>query len=392
MRKHEDAKGFAVPAALLALVIVGAVITGGFFIASQASLSSGSADRSREAFYAAEQGIQQVLGTWTRADFDALGSTVDTVTGYVTTSANDTTGRYTTEVRQLDQELYLITSTGYSASKDWRNSAARKLAQVVRGQVWNVPVNGALYVFGGVSVKGTALISGEDADAGGCNSTGASTVPGITTSDSTLVKGNIASGPDASTGIWGDPPVLQDTTLQASSLLKYGDVTFDALSGQADVTLSSGATLTGIGPSTSDGGCDTSVTTNWGDPLYTGQPCSSYFPIVYAPGDLHINTGNGQGVLLVAGNLDISGNFTFDGIVIVKGAMSTSGSGNHVNGVVIVNSDSVALDASASSTTGSSVLQYSSCSAEKALSGHERAEPIVSRSWFDLSSAGASTH
>jgi hypothetical protein len=390
MRKHEDAEGFAVPAALLALVIVGAVITGGFFIASQASLTSGSADRSRQAFYAAEQGIQQVLGTWTRADFEALGSAPDTVTGYVATSANDTTGRYVAEVRRLDQELYLITATGYSQSRDWRNDAARKLAEVVRTQVWNVPANGALYVFGGVSVKGTALISGEDADNGSCNSTGSAAVPGITTSDSSLVKGTIASGPDASKGIWGDPPVLEDTTLNASSLLNYGDVTFDALAGQADVTLS-GGTLTGIGPSTTGGSCDTGASTNWGDPLYTGQPCSSYFPIVYSSGDLHISTGNGQGVLLVAGNLQISGNFTFDGVVIVKGSMSTSGNGNHVNGVVIVNSDSVALDATASSSTGSSVLQYSSCSAQKALSGHERAEPIVSRSWFDLSAAGAST-
>ena len=38
---------------------------------------------------------------------------------------------------------------------------------------------------------------------------------------------------------------------------------------------------------------------NWGDPATPTGVCFGYFPIIYAPGNLRISGGYGQGILLV---------------------------------------------------------------------------------------------
>ncbi len=376
--------GFALPAALLAMVVIGAIVTGGFYAAAQQDLISDSVAGSQAAFYAAEQGIDDVVGSWFLADYPATVGETKIVTGDVAGGAG-VVGRDSVVVRKLADGMWLITSIGWPLNRGYRVAAARRtLARVVRTETLNVPIGSPLYVLGGLNVKGNSFINGQDVDAGACNDDGDANVPGVVTSDTTQVTG-ATYDPSKQTGINGDPALSQDTTLGDGKLLNYGDKSYDDLAAMG--LQMSDANPPGTAPVVSGGDCDTSSLYNWGDPENAGQPCSSYFPIIHSTAtELRLQGGVGQGILLVDGNLKATGDFVFYGIIVVKGKLDMSGTGNHFNGVVLVNSDSA--DISTSSTSGNSVIQYSSCAAEHALDSWIRAVPLASRSWFDFTAAG----
>lgn len=77
-------------------------------------------------------------------------------------------------------------------------------------------------------------------------------------------------------------------------------------------------------PSVSAGACDTLAATNWGDPLASGSACAGFRPLVFAPNDLHLSGGSGQGVLVIAGDLVITGAFEYRGVILVSGRIDAS--------------------------------------------------------------------
>ena len=111
-----------------------------------------------------------------------------------------------------------------------------------------------------------------------------------------------------------------------------------------------------------------------------------YIPVIYSPGDLKIAASDpGQGILLVEGNLEVSGGHEFYGPVIVRGTLTTTGTGGHfVGGVIAAN---VSLDAS--TVLGDALVQYSACTVTRAVLNNTsltRARPLENRGWVDLSS------
>jgi hypothetical protein len=141
-------------------------------------------------------------------------------------------------------------------------------------------------------------------------------------------------------------------------------------------------TLTGVGPTLnlSPLSCQTTNNRNWGDPLTPTSPCFGYFPIIYAPGNLHISGGVGQGILLVNGDLDIAGGFEFFGPVIVQGGVSSTGTGGHIVGGLM------AQDATLNSSliSGNSTVTFSRCAITRALQASATAQAMGSRSWSQL--------
>ena len=117
---------------------------------------------------------------------------------------------------------------------------------------------------------------------------------------------------------------------------------------------------------------------NWGSPLTTGGPCGNYFPIIWASGDLNINQVQGQGILLVDGDLSVQGGFEFYGPVIVKKTLKTTGSGGHFNGGVIA--ANINLDQN--TVLGNAVINYSKCALLKALNASATASVLKERGWF----------
>jgi hypothetical protein len=70
--------------------------------------------------------------------------------------------------------------------------------------------------------------------------------------------------------------------------------------------------------------------------------------------------------------------------LVVKGTLSTTGTGGHVQGAVIAAN----VDLDTSTVLGNALVQYSGCSISRAVlnnSNLTRLRPLAQRSWVDLS-------
>jgi hypothetical protein len=106
--------------------------------------------------------------------------------------------------------------------------------------------------------------------------------------------------------------------------------------------------------------------------------------LIYHGGSPRIQSnGFGQGILLVEGDLDIRGGYTFYGIIITQGAFSTGAGGATIMGAVLAGNDLI-LDQTA---TGGAQIIYSRCAVTRAVLNNanlSRARPLATRSWVDL--------
>jgi hypothetical protein len=86
------------------------------------------------------------------------------------------------------------------------------------------------------------------------------------------------------------------------------------------------------------------------------------------------------GILLVDGDLTEGGNFTFTGVVIARGTVKASGTGNSVTGVSMA-----AVDLSQAVTlAGNTTVQYSSCAVQQALASSSTLMSAKGRAWVNL--------
>ncbi len=112
------------------------------------------------------------------------------------------------------------------------------------------------------------------------------------------------------------------------------------------------------------------------DPSAVQAELGAGVPLVLARGDVTLTGGRGRGLLLVDGDLTIQGGFEFDGVVVVRGAVTMTGSAGTVRGAVVA----AAVRASAASP-GTALLSYSSCTVNRALETAAVARPIARRGW-----------
>jgi hypothetical protein len=130
----------------------------------------------------------------------------------------------------------------------------------------------------------------------------------------------------------------------------------------------------------SNGTCVTEDPTNWGDPYDPGGACGDHFPTVYSVEDLIVTGGQGQGILVVEGDLTVGGDFHYFGVVIVLGRFLSIGSGSKMSGAVIVRNNRFGLQ----SLAGLTIIGYSSCAIDKSLAGSGRGVLLHERSWLDM--------
>jgi hypothetical protein len=193
-----------------------------------------------------------------------------------------------------------------------------------------------------------------------------------------------------SVSVVGSPPVERDANLSPRDFTDFGELDFNALASMATWTLGISASPNPV--LNANGSCATGNINNWGEPLSRTHACYNWFPLLYAPNGLAISgNGRGQGILVVNGDLSISGGFEFYGIVIVSGIFNNgTGSGNaQVHGTLLVGSNAQITDYS--SYRGTPQIQFSTCAVERAIlnnSSLSRLLPVQQRSWVDLTAAG----
>jgi hypothetical protein len=361
-----DERGLALVLSLIAMIVIAALISG-VFVASRQEMAGGrSAVRATQATEAAEAGMNDMLANWSVA-YNTYGIYGDSAFPSVMVGPS---GRYRQVLTRMQGGKFLLRVRGDQLGAAGNVIATRYLGRYLRLAIPNLDIQAALTAQDGVTAGGNIDITGLDSNPP--NWTGCA--PGVDKGGAR--SGQLVTAHGAST-ILGSPPEIEyDSTLVDSVFTSP----FNSLKGMATLTLP-GGTYTGMIPTVtgSPSRCDGANTLNWGEPFAAPaagvvSQCQGYFPIIYSPGSMVVNTGRGQGILLVAGDLNVQGNFIFDGIVIVLGSLQTAGTGNKVTGAILTAGTSTSI-------VGNPDILYSSCAIARALQYSVRAEPLRDRSW-----------
>lgn len=378
-RVMQDERGIALAVAIFALVIVGALVAGAFFAGTQEQRVAESSRRLQQSFGLAEVGVGQQVASW-NSDVNNVLRVFPRDTLKV--SANSETGSYGGSIWKLNPNLYLIDITAQDSVSSrsglrQMGAARQRVGLLARIKPLEMDIRASLTTMGSVSLSGTSKVDGTDQLPPGWTDCDAasSSMAGVRLDSGTVTVQGAAE-------VSGSPPVRNDTTVNPSTFTQYGDVSYTDLANRATITLSGGGyktqpVLNGLGA------CDKTVLTNWGDGINHTAPCATYFPVIHITGSVTLNGVQGQGILLVDGDLTVQGSYEFFGITIVNGSLNTAGGGStdaHFWGSVMAQNVNLNLQ----SVSGRATLNYSKCAIIQALQMTGTVVPMVSRGWAQL--------
>jgi hypothetical protein len=383
--RTDDRRGFALPAVIGALVIIGILVTAGFYTARQELRIGVASAHTNLAVNIAQAGVNEVMGNWNGYQLGGILPWTDTT---LTDTIAD--GIWEVTIANANDYVYFLTATGeVTRGGDMWAGARRTIGLSAKILFADINPPAAL------TTRGTVKVNSAAANIIGNDSTPPLWAPyctGVTPNDTTAVLLQDTTGGNPTTGtkgLTGSPPFDQDSLIVDSTFTNFGELDWAELTAFAQLDGKDisglGTNINNTGPALTAGGqCDTNVLENWGDnvPL---NPCGTYFPLMYHSGSPNINsTGYGQGILLIEGDLSIAGGYTFFGIIITQGGFTTGLGNNTVIGAVMASN----VDLTASNFLGTSTIQYSQCAVQRAVLNNAalaRARPLEERSWVDLS-------
>jgi hypothetical protein len=381
-RLMQDERGMALALAIFALVVMGALIAGSFFAGTQEQRVGENQRRVHTSFGVAEAGAQERVMSWNPDQMNRRPIYPGDSVAINMAQTPGGTGSYSGYSYHIGPNLYIIDVTGrdrasaQSGGVNRGGGARQRLAMIARIAPIEFSIKASLTTQGSVAVGGNALVSGVDQNPTGwasCNPPGPAQA-GVRDRGGTV-------GTSGSGQVQGNPPVVNDPTIADSSFTKFGGVTYAELASRATIVLPGGNYQTE--PVTANGVCDRLVLTNWGDGDNPTGPCGNYMPLIHVTGNLILNGTQGQGILLVDGNLTVNGSYNFYGIVIIQGDLQTAGGGTsdaHFWGGVMAKN----ADLSTENLNGHATLNFSSCSILAALQAQSPIALMRSRGWVQL--------
>lgn len=384
-RLSTDERGMALALSLIAIIVIGALVTGTFFSGRMEMISGRNTVYTAQASEAAEAGLAAAFSPWDRDWNDPLVYLVGVDVPQPTVIITGPTGvvsptkvRYTNTVRRLQGGTYLISSVGQKLDRSGNVVATRMLAKMAKlVPPASVSIDAAVTAKDVVTVAGNSSIDGQDTvptgwNAGACGPL--DDAAGIRTGETVSIDGNPV--------VAGDPPKLENDTTVTDAL--FQDPFYAFLSARNTSLTDGNPPATAPTTSGSPAVCNKSNLYNWGEPRRGGgsvTQCQDYFPIVYfGAGTLKLQGGFGQGILLVAGDLWMAGGFEYTGLIIVLGEVKTTGNGNKVTGAILSNN----FYGDESSFGGTPTVTYSSCAIAGALFGTSFGLPLGQRPWAQL--------
>jgi hypothetical protein len=359
--------GFALPVAVFAIVIIGALVAGAFFASTQEFRIGTNTIQQTRALGAAEFGLNQTQANWN----SAWNTTMQRGQVQTLTPATSDGSVATVRVTRLNDQAFLVASEGSSGQ------ARRRTAKLLVLNVPQINILAALTARGATKIGGSSFIDGNDHNYPGwdCPATGPA-LPGIAASDTSEIT---RAGCNNYNCVAGSPKVVETAAAaDTNTYFNFGSLDWAQLTAMASKLASGGKTAL---PSVANGVCDEADANNWGEPhKANGGPCVEYYPLIYASGHLTMNGGRGQGILLVEGDLHVQGGFEFYGPVIVRGMLKTAGTGGHFNGGVLA--ANVELDQNV--VIGNAVIEFSRCTLLKALNGSATPTTAIERAWYEV--------
>ena len=381
-RVLRDERGMALAVAIFALVVVGALVAGAFFAGTQEQRVGENQRRVQTSFGVAEAGVQEVVLGWDATSNNKRPNYPPDSVAIATRVAPNGTGTYFGYSYKMGPNIFLLNVIGRDKSTVAGGTAAGAGAQQRLGLITRIaPVQfgiaASLTTQGSVKVGGNAQINGADQSPSGWASCDP---PGPNQAGVRDQGGQVSSNGNGT--VSGNPPIVNDPSINNNTFSDFGGATFAQLAARATITLPGGNYATAP-VLNGNGSCNKAVLTNWGDGLNPGAACGSYFPIIYLSGTTTLNNTQGQGILLVDGDLNIQGSYEFYGVVIIQGDLKTSGGGateaHFWGGVMAKNAD-----LSVQNLTGKATLNFSSCAILQALQATSAISMMRSRGWTQL--------
>jgi len=331
-------------ASVFVLVVVAMLVAAISFAALQEYRMGRNSAGERRALDAAEAGLAQALQDLDAAGLDALA--VGDSTAF-SGALSGGTGSYAGTVLRLSPRLLFVRSTG----RDGGGTSERTLAVLARPASPSVDLPAALVSAGPVEIRRYGSVDGFGAAPEGWDCpVSRDSAPGMLIGDSGLLHAADCGAIDC---VRGNPGVRVDTAIRGVGVPVLGEVGWAGLLRLAD-TMASGSGASGA----------------IGDSL----------PIQYAPGDLVLNGGYGQGILLVAGDLSLEGGATFVGAVVTRGRLAIRGAGGRILGAAVA----ATAELGASSEGESAAVVYSGCVVRRVLAATARPRPLLERSWATI--------
>jgi hypothetical protein len=376
-----DEHGMALATVIIALVVIGALVAAALMVGVQEQRMGESTRWMRKSAGLTEGGVNEVLRGWNAQSTNGMnlypnaGSTL----AVATTPSPSGTGVYGGTVAKLTEQIYLLDVTGRDsatfAGRTRGDGGRQRLGLLTRVLPLPVDVQAAMTIgapvnFGG----GNVFVQGTDhtpAGWSGCAAPGGA-LAGVRAK-------NAGDASNSNGQMTGTPPVLITPTMDSTTFMQYGNTTYNALAAAATIQLSAGTYAPA--PVVTGGVC-TASNTNWGSPLAPAAACGKRYPIVHVgAGTTTISGGSGQGMLLVDGDLTISGAFTYYGLIIVRGKMTTTAGGSPtVYGALLVQS----MNFATTSFAGSANIYYSACALQRTRDAVGNPTLLRSRGWLEL--------
>ncbi len=446
-KSSRDQDGFTLMVVLLALVVMTMLAIAGLVTAGDEQKASSALRESSTAFYVAEAGLNRVFANWSNheAAIDSLAAGDSLDLGWQALSTGDSYRAVVHRWDKGDHSMYELVVEGRSHGPQ---GGKRTLSYALTaggdgmgtGYMLGECCDAAIIMKGTYGMKprdgGVVWHSGFDTHPPGWDSAGvcADTLvdrPGLIMQDTSVIE---IKADSISTGvIEGDPPIIQDPTINDSIFEYFGDYTWQDIKDQADIVIDGngnimmadgsnsinfdsslpGQKLTAediyprhtIDMSTGELVCDTSHPMNWGsdDP---NDPCFDYFPVILAGGEIDFVGGDsygrfyGQGIIIAdwdevartGAEIEFEVEVEWRGLTLGRGCIELQ-KGAQYYGSIFLNAtyDGVTCDkswdmytdcyAATSCATGETRMQWSQCAVDRAMynSGlFEHAEATVS--------------
>ncbi|GAB1344920.1 PilX N-terminal domain-containing pilus assembly protein [Gemmatimonas sp.] len=375
-------RGMALILTLVVVVVLAILSTGAVLSSMQEFRGGRNALVEQRAFAVAEFGLNSEISNWDRSrnlpppTGMAIGA-IDSANVFV--AQGDTAKVF---IQRLTDNTFWVRSVGRANIGSAQLEAQRMTNMVVRIAYPTINPGGAIVTAGNIRVQGSAEVTGTNTNPSGwtqcSNIAGRDTfaisyAPGRTVN---IQKLNMVTG-----GINADPAAGDSNTY-----VRYGTESWNSLVAAADIKLPGGTYQPEpVGTSST---CDWNATANWGEPLRVSgggntyvAGCKDYFPIIYVNGTAQLSHGRGQGVLLVNGDVRLTGNFQWYGLIIARddivkgnGTFDLWGSAMSRNANVQDGNDIV----------GNSYFKWSKCAVESALRGSAILTRTKERSWAQL--------
>jgi len=366
--------GFALPAALLSLVLVSALVAGALFVATE-ELRAGRGDGAdQRALSAAEWALDRAILTWdSRRNVTQPVGRPDTVTADYG-PPNDSTVVVAVRVQR---RAVWMTATATRGGDGRAIPARHTVAASLRLVNDPFPTSAALTTNGEVVVDG-GVVDGRPPGAVGDSAecTESASAAGIRVPDVSRVTCP-SCGTSSGAGVFGLPPIDSSGITDSTFATVMGTM-IASLVRRASIDLP-GGTLAPR-PTFGDASCDLADPLNWGDPGGS-SPCADWLPLIHVRGSVVMAAGSvGQGILVADGSVRVEGGSRFVGVVVARGDVTVSGFGAEIAGVVFA----APANGVVSRITNGGSIRLEPCAVQRASMIAARLARTPARWWVEL--------